>query len=185
MLITFLSMYMIITKVFILSGRYTITMAFMLLILASFGIAKLLQNHSARYSKKIAVIVLLIFSITLLKNLMPKPEGFNFRQDAMVWLKKYNTKKEKVFFNETRLAFYYQDDSLYEKITVGRKNSNLFRNPDIDLLNSYKFFAIYVTKEDDRVYKLLKYSTRFSEINSFRNNIGDKRIYIFRINNIK
>ncbi len=185
MLITFLSMYMIITKVFILSGRYTITMAFMLLILASFGIAKLFQNHSARYSKKIAVIVLLIFSITLLKNLMPKPEGFNFRQDAMVWLKKYNTKKEKVFFNETRLAFYYQDDSLYEKITVGRKNSNLFRNPDIDLLNSYKFFAIYVTKEDDRVYKLLKYSTRFSEINSFRNNIGDKRIYIFRINNIK
>ena len=185
MLITFLSMYMIITKVFVLSGRYTITMAFMLLILASFGIAKLLQNHSARYSKKIAVIVLLIFSITLLKNLMPKPEGFNFRQDAMVWLKKYNTKKEKVFFNETRLAFYYQDDSLYEKITVGRKNSNLFRNPDIDLLNSYKFFAIYVTKEDDRVYKLLKYSTRFSEINSFRNNIGDKRIYIFRINNIK
>lgn len=116
---------------------------------------------------------------------MPKPEGFNFRQDAMVWLKKYNTKKEKVFFNETRLAFYYQDDSLYEKITVGRENSNLFRNPDIDLLNSYKFFAIYVTKEDDRVYKLLKYSTRFSEINSFRNNIGDKRIYIFRINNIK
>jgi len=181
MLITFLSMYMIITKVFVLSGRYTITMAFMLLILASFGIAKLLQNHSARYSKKIAVIVLLIFSITLLKNLMPKPEGFNFRQDAMIWLKQNNTMHEPVFFNDVRLSYYYDDESVFLKITSQRSNRDIYQNPSFETLHKYKYIALYKTKDDKALYQLIKSNTnQFLEIKLFVNDKHDKSVSIFK-----
>ena len=169
-------MYMIITKVFVLSGRYTITMAFMLLILASFGIAKLLQNHSARYRKKIAVIVLLIFSITLLKNLMPKPEGFNFRQDAMIWLKQYNIAKEDVFINDLRLAYYYEYENLY-KMIIQNEDYNL---TTLEKINNSKYISLYITRDEKRLYDLIKsHPEDFTLVKVFCNGKRDKSVAIF------
>lgn len=180
MIITFLSMYGIITKVFVLSGRYTITMAFMLLILASLGITKFLQNHSHRYSKKIALVVLLLFSITLLKNLMPKPEGFNFRQDAVLWLKQKNTMHEPVFFNDARLSYYYDDESVFLKITSQRNNREIYHNLNFEILHKYKYIVLYNTKGDEAPYQLIKSNTnQFLEIKLFVNHKKDKSVTIF------
>ncbi len=180
MFISFISMYGIITKVFVLSGRYIISMSFMLLILASFGLAQLLHSKAHRYNKKIALIVLMIFALTAVKNLMPKPERFDFRQDAMVWLKNNNPQQEKVFFNEIRLAYYYQDQDLLDWIMLMKKAHSKIQHRAISTLNQYPFLAIYVTPGDQALYQTISQSQKFNEIARFYNHDRKKYISIFR-----
>lgn len=180
MLISLIGMYLIITKVFILSGRYTIAMAFMLLILASLGIAKLFQNHSHRHSKKIAVLMLAIFSITLIKNLMPKPEGFGFRKEAMIWLKEHNPTNEKVYFNEIRLGYYYQNhDQIYEMLVAQNIRKIKPKITQAELMQ-YRFVSVYSTKEDRDLYELLKQDElHFKEVKRLTNFDQSKFVAIF------
>ncbi len=180
MIISLISMYLIISKVFILSGRYTIAMAFMLIMIASLAIKQLIEDSAQRYRKLIAIVVLAIFSITLLKNILPKTQGFAFRKEAAMWLKQHNSHHQPVFFNDVRVAYYYGDERLFEKISAQRNNREVYLNPQLDSLKAYKFIVVYATKQDKALYQLLEStSDKFVRIKLFANDKHDKNVSIF------
>lgn len=106
-----INMALIITKVFVLSGRYVVPLAFVLMIIASMYLADTLKylvaTKKADLKKKWLVIALLAFMLMgVIKNMLPKQEGYNYMQDAISWLKENNVENKPVFYNEPRLRYY-------------------------------------------------------------------------------
>lgn len=107
--IAILNMALIITKVFVLSGRYVLALSFILMILASFYLACLIQKLSTQSKWTLRVLVgfiVLVMCITLIKNILPKKDGYNYMQDAITWLKTENTTNSPVYYNEARLRYF-------------------------------------------------------------------------------
>lgn len=108
-LIAILNMALIITKVFVLSGRYVLALSFVLMIFSSFYLANLIQklNTQPRWTLRALVgVIVLVMCITLIKNILPKKDGYNYMQDAIAWLKAENTTNAPVYYNEARLRYF-------------------------------------------------------------------------------
>ncbi|MGB7817027.1 MAG: hypothetical protein WBL28_11830 [Methylotenera sp.] len=110
-IIAIINMALIITKVFVLSGRYVIALSLVLMIFASFYLAdlvKYIKSASANDKKlKWLTVALIVFmSLSLVKNILPKEEGYNYLQDAAAWVKSNNKENKPVFYDETRIRYY-------------------------------------------------------------------------------
>ncbi len=110
-IIAFVTMGLIITKVFVLSSRYVVALAFMLMLMAAFQLGKILtecsQGKTKKGSSKILITLILLFMAgSILKNVWPKADGYNYMQDAVTWIKKNNIPEDKVIYNESRLRFF-------------------------------------------------------------------------------
>ena len=110
-LISLMNMALIITKVFVLSSRYVVALAFILMILASFQFARILmcntQPSEKSSSRKWMVIALVAFMlVSIIKNILPKAEGYNYMQDAVTWVKSLNRENKPVFTDEARITYY-------------------------------------------------------------------------------
>ena len=102
---------LIITKVFVLSSRYVVALAFVLMIPAAFQLGKLLTQYSQNKIQNkqlvMAIHLILIFMLgSVIKNVWPKAEGYNYMQDAVAWVKANNPNHDPVFYNETRMRYY-------------------------------------------------------------------------------
>lgn len=94
-------------KVFVLSSRYIIALTWILLIFASFYLAALSLNNT----KKVRVIFLalcLILCLGVIKNILPKKDGYNYMQDATLWVKSHN-KNASIFYENSRLRYYAKE----------------------------------------------------------------------------
>lgn len=114
-IIAFISMGLIITKVFVLSSRYVVALAFVLMIPAAFQLGKLLTQYSQNKIQNklliVAIYLILIFMlVSTIKNVWPKAEGYNYMQEAVAWVKSNNPNHEPVFYNEPRLRYYANED---------------------------------------------------------------------------
>lgn len=110
-LISLLNMFLIITKVFVLSGRYVIAMSLILMVYTAFYMAYLFERYQIGWpANKIGRGILWIIPASLLigliSNLLPKPTGFNHEQEAISWLKAHNINNQEVFFDSARLRYY-------------------------------------------------------------------------------
>ena len=107
-LIAAVNMALIITKVFVLSGRYVLAFSFILMLFAAFYLADLLKHLSANNRKYQWLISALIIIMLLgaVKNILPKQQGYNHQQDAIDWVKTNNTAKKPVFYDEPRMRYY-------------------------------------------------------------------------------
>ncbi|WP_195742074.1 hypothetical protein [Methylobacillus flagellatus] len=110
-LISLINIFLIITKVFVLSGRYVIALALILMIYATFYMAYLFDRYKAGFPKSragraILWVIPASILIGLLTNLWPKPTGFNHEQDAIRWLKEHHIDNQDVFFDSARLRYY-------------------------------------------------------------------------------
>ena len=110
-IIAIINMALIITKVFVLSGRYVIALSLVLMIFASFyltDLARYLNSASANDKKlKWLTIALIVFmSLSLVKNILPKKEGYNYLQDAAAWVKVNNKDNRPVFYDDSRVRYY-------------------------------------------------------------------------------
>lgn len=109
MFVALLNMALIITKVFVLSGRYVVALSLVLMVLASFYFAQLLKE-TKRDNNKIKhwfiVILFIIMLFGLVKNLTPKQDGYNYQQDAVTWLNKHNVTNLPVFYDDPRMRYY-------------------------------------------------------------------------------
>lgn len=96
---------LIIIKVFVLSSRYVIALAWILLIFASFYLASLSKSLSK--VKRITVMTLiLILSLSVIKNILPKREGYNYAQNAVKWAKFHNIERSPIFYDDVRMVYY-------------------------------------------------------------------------------
>lgn len=103
--IALISMALIIIKVFVLSSRYVVSLAWILLIFASFYLTSL----SLSSSKKVRItfiILCVLLGLGFIKNILLKREGYNYTQNAVAWVKTKNTANLPVFYDETRMVYY-------------------------------------------------------------------------------
>lgn len=106
-IITLINMALIITKVFVLTGRYVLALSFILMIFAAFYFAEMLFTKKANKKLKwltIAIVVLMLGGA--IKNILPKQQGYNYEQEAVAWLSKYNKENKPVFYQDARLRYY-------------------------------------------------------------------------------
>jgi hypothetical protein len=103
------NMALIITKVFVLSGRYVLAMSWIVLILATFFMTALLQGLSKKSSqirKWIVGALVIILTLGCIKNLLPKAADHNYQQEAVSWLKTHNVANKPVFYDDSRIKYY-------------------------------------------------------------------------------
>lgn len=111
-IIATVNMALIITKVFVLSGRYVIALGLIVMILASFKLADLSKylntalTSKERKIKWLTVTILILMLLGTVKNILPKAKGYNYRQDAVAWVKEHNKENKPVFYDDPRIRYY-------------------------------------------------------------------------------
>ncbi|MFM2008322.1 MAG: hypothetical protein RIR02_272, partial [Pseudomonadota bacterium] len=110
-LIALLNMALIITKVFVLSSRYVVPLAFVMMIVAAFQLGKMLTEYSQgkmkQPAKKLALCLILLFMLgSIIKNIWPKAEGYNFIKDSISWMSNENKDAQKVYFQDARMRYF-------------------------------------------------------------------------------
>jgi len=109
--IALLNAIFVLLKDFVLSGRYVITISFILMAIAAIGMENSiagLKNTSnrARLENIVLCGVVLLLIFNLIHNLMPMRPGYNYEQEAVAWVKKQTSQKDKVFYVSPRARFY-------------------------------------------------------------------------------
>lgn len=109
--ITAINMALIITKAFVLVGRYVLPLSLVMMIFASFylaDLAKYVQSTSGndRKLKWLAITLITFMSLSLVKNILPKPEGHTYLQDAAAWIRFNNKENKPVFYDDSRVRYY-------------------------------------------------------------------------------
>lgn len=185
MLIALLNMALIITKVFVLSGRYVIAMSFMLMVFASFYFAQLLTKPEITSDKKSRWIVYLLLAVMILgfiKNLLPKQPGYNYMQDAVAWLKDNSNAslQHDVFYNEVRLRHYADAPFMG---TWGDTLAHLSQAVMDKSIQQYPYLMIAVSKRDLATIKtLFAQLPEYKEINRFHDVQAKKLVLILKNN---
>src|SRR5690606_36743731 len=87
MIIALADMFLIILKVFVLSGRYVVPLTLILILLAAFGLRQLAgqmssTDRSRRYKWLVAGL-LVILVLGMVKNVLPKREGYHYELEAV------------------------------------------------------------------------------------------------------
>jgi hypothetical protein len=168
--------YLIITKVFVLSSRYVVTLAWILLVFATIYLANLSSN-THKNKRRFFVIISFILCLGFVKNILPKREGYNYAQEAIAWIKSYN-KSGKVFYEDSRLR-YYAAEPFIGSYSFNWENLNA--NNNIKETTSYDYFVINFNKHDKNKKKLIEESLlNYKEIKRFYAEKNKKYIAIYQ-----
>ena len=107
-IICVINMALIITKVFVLSSRYVVALTLILLIIAALYLGHLLkktkENRQTHLTWLVAIIVV-VMCLSIVKNVLPKRPGYNYRQEAASWVTN-NSSNHTVFYDDSRLRYY-------------------------------------------------------------------------------
>jgi hypothetical protein len=179
--ISLMNMTLIITKVFVMSSRYVVGLAFVLMILATFQFANILMrssSHPAKKSQWLAIGLIVFMTLSIVKNILPKAEGYNYMQDAAAWVKTYNKDNKPVFYDEPRIRYYlnvpYPHGTKLNWTTVTRAVENgSIKNYDILMISHSK----KRTKESQWLTERLP---EYTEIKRFESPKAKKSIVIYQ-----
>lgn len=183
MLIAVLNMSLIVIKVFVLSGRYVVALALLLMILASFYLThalKYIQSKSDRDKTKkwLLIGVIAIMTLGAIKNILPKKEGYNYQQDAVAWVKQHNPDNLPVFSNDTRIKYYAGLPF------TGTWNDNwkvMIREIRNGSINDYEFLIISeIDESPEREEFLAKQLPEFKEVMRSSNTKGKKYVVVYQ-----
>lgn len=182
-IIATINMFLIITKVFVLSGRYVLALSFVLMIFASFYLAdafKYLQSLPKKDREiKWVVIALLVFMfLSLVKNILPKQEGYNYRQDAVTWLKQNNPSNKAVFYDDSRVRYYAGEPFVSGGVDSWTMLSSAI---EANTLYQYDFLVIsYSAKHPEREKFIAEKLTQYREIKRFPPHAAKKSLAIYQ-----
>ena len=106
-IIATISMGLIITKVFVLSGRYVLAFSFILMVFATFYFAEIVFKKTQKNKTNWLALILVLFMLgSGLKNVLPKKQGYNFMQEAVAWVIADNVDNKPVFYDQARMRYY-------------------------------------------------------------------------------
>ena len=133
-------------------------LAFALMIPAAFQLGQLLTQYSQNKIQNkqlvVAIHLILIFMLgSVIKNVWPKAEGYNYLQDAASWIKVNNPNHEPVFYSDKRMQYYAE------------KKFDGIRNDDLTIIDN----AI----QDQSIYKYDYLLIRISEGTSIPKELTD------------
>lgn len=184
-IISLVIMFLIITKVFVLSSRYIIPLSFMLMLLAAFSLGKMLlnlqQKSIAEPAKKILVVVILgVMGLMAIKNFLPKQAGYNYEQEAASWLRKENHTHEPVYFDSARLR-YYAGEPYAGTLTPLAAWENFRRLVSSGEIKRYGFIALNLgIKHPEKSAYIQKNLAGYAEVARFSSDDKKKSIVVFR-----
>jgi len=180
-LISLANMALIITKVFVLSSRYVVGLAFILMILASFQFASILKHHHPAKNSKfkwLAMALVIFMLLGLIKNVLPKSEDYNYMQDAAAWVKANNTENKPVFSDESRIRYYMgltfiRNDANNWKMVTNELDSNSIQH--------YEYLLIsHSEKHPEREKVIADRLPQFKEVKRFNGFKSKKTIVIYQ-----
>lgn len=109
-LIVIINGILIILKVNLLSSRYVIMFGLIAILFASFSargyIQKLQQKQLHSHSKILLLLAALYVFVSIILNVLPKEEGYNYQKVATDYVKTHNTDNKKVFYVSPRARYY-------------------------------------------------------------------------------
>jgi hypothetical protein len=108
-IICVMNMALIITKVFVLSSRYVVALTFILLIVSALYLGHLFNQAKDKKQTRTLTIVsiaIVILCLSIIKNILPKRQGYNYQQDAVAWIKSHNNQNHAVFYDDSRMRYY-------------------------------------------------------------------------------
>lgn len=169
-------MYLIITKVFVLSSRYAVALAWILLIFASFYLADLSSN-TRKNKRRFFIIISIILSLGFVKNVLPKRDGYNFQQDAVSWVKSHNKQNHPVFYDDSRMRYYakrpFQGTGTPHFIEL----TNAYEKNSID---NYGYLVINSSKDHHESEEFISSKLQnFTEIKRILSYKGKKQVVIY------
>jgi hypothetical protein len=108
--IHFMNTCVIITGTYVLSGRYVAGFSLVLMVFASFALAKLAHPSAStrrmRYRKPLLFIISIGLLLSFAKIIWPKPTDYNYEQLAVNWIKQHNVQQKPVLYISPRARFY-------------------------------------------------------------------------------
>jgi hypothetical protein len=189
-IISIVNMALIITKVFVLSGRYVVPLAFVLMIFASLYFAKFIednvkirQNNPTKVNKKQWIIygLLILMLLGVVKNILPKKPGYNFRQEAITWLKQNNPENKPVFYDEPRLRYYANEKFIG---SWGDTWQEVKTKIDDNTINQYDYLVIHLSsRHPDRIKEIKEALPQYSEVKRFDDYKAKKSVAIYKKTN--
>lgn len=94
--------------VFVLSTRYLLPLAILILMLGAFGFASLSTANSHKWKWK---LVILAVTLQFISNFWPHHASHGYEIEAAQWIKNNIAQEKRIFFDEGRLRYYAYDDS--------------------------------------------------------------------------
>ncbi|HSH53415.1 MAG TPA: hypothetical protein VK967_00170 [Methylotenera sp.] len=182
-MIAVINMALIIIKVFVLSGRYVLALSLVLMIFAAFYLAELFKyiltpSKTEKKMKWLVVALIVFMSLSIVKNILPKRDGYNYMQDAVAWLNAKNESKQPVFFDDSRIRYYagapfigtWDDTWIAVKTAIENKS-----------IDQYEFLVInHSYKQADREQILAKEIPQYSPIKKFNDANNKKSVVIYQ-----
>ena len=182
-LISLTNMVLIITKAFVLSSRYVVGFAFILMIFASFQFSKILNiqwqpSEKTTKSKWLAIALIVFMLISMIKNVLPKPEGYNYMQDAANWVNTHNKENKPVFSDESRIRYYIGNAF---KFNNGENWDAVSREIDNHQIQSYDYLLIsHSAKYPEREKIITDKLPQYKEVKRFNSVKSKKSIVIYQ-----
>jgi len=179
-LIAAINMLLIILKVFVLSGRYVIPLALIVMVLAAFGLAKL-WHERANLSKKwcwLPVAITILLSLGILKNVLPKADGYNYQQEAVSWLNTRTSGEQKIFYDSSRVRYYAGEPfvgtwkDIWQKVTEATESGSI---------HEHEFLLISL--ERDETWKeayIAEHLSSYKEVYRASNPKGKKFLVVYQ-----
>jgi hypothetical protein len=183
MAIALVDMFLIILKVFVLSSRYIVPLTLMLIILAAFGLRHLAgqmsnTNRSRRYKWLVAGL-LVILALGMVKNVLPKREGYHYELEAVAWLNQHNSQNLPTYYETPRLRYYAGKEfiGLGEKLNWPHLQNLIEKNQ----LQDYEYVLVSTNKNDpERVAFLEERLKSHVKVAEFKAVKGKKAILIYQ-----
>lgn len=180
MAIALIDMFLIILKVFVLSGRYVTPLALMLILLAAFGLNELFRNLQTGSTKKrwLVYILVVILALGLVKNILPKRAGHNYQQDAVAWVKSHNPDNLPVFYDSSRVRYYAGEPFIGTWMDVWQKVTEATEDGSI---HAYEFLLI--SQEDNEGWKSAYMAEKlpgYREVHRASNRKGKKFVVVYQ-----
>ncbi len=182
-IIAIINMLLIITKVFVLSGRYVLALSLILMIFASFYLANIFKylttpsNNGKKMQWLVAGIIIFML-LSLVKNTLPKQDGYNFRQEAVSWLKENNQLNKSIFYDDCRVRYYANAPF------IGTWGDNwLIVTSAIEdgSINQYDLLVISHSASHPDREKLISHKlTQFTEVKRFSSAKSTKSIVLYQ-----
>lgn len=150
MIIALADMFLIILKVFVLSGRYVVPLTLMLTVLAAFGLRQLAgqlgsTDRSRRY-KWLVTGLLVILALGMVKNVLPKREGYHYELEAVAWLKQHNSQDLPTYYETPRLRHYAGEEFI--GLGPDLNWSHLQALIEKNQLQDYEYVLVSTNKDD-------------------------------------
>lgn len=178
--IGFLNMVIIITKVFVLSGRYVLALSMMMMVFASFYLAELLSvayRNTDQWKRWTSNFLILWFALNLINSIIPKHEGYNYIRDAVYWLKHESKLDGATFYDEPRARFYANEPFIGTWSDNWALTTEKIKDRTI---HQYSTLVLNIHIEDTQHEMLIKSDlSDFKEIKRFYNAKHKKYVAIY------